>query len=56
MTKQQIRELCKAIAYGVAKEVIADMYGISADEVKKIAEENQNTIREIIEHYVQIGG
>ena len=56
MTEQQIRELCKAIAYGVTKEVIADMYGISADEVKKIAEENQNTIQEIIEHYARMGG
>jgi hypothetical protein len=55
MTEQETRELCKALAYDVSKEEIADMYGVTVADVEKLAEENAAIVEEIKNHYAKMG-
>lgn len=44
MTDQTRKEIIKSIVYGMTSAEIADIYGISVDEVGKIVQDNADNI------------
>lgn len=48
MTKETIREICRAAAYGFTIETIAQEIGISASEISELIKMNKDVYEEYI--------
>lgn len=53
---EEKREICKAFAYGLPVEEIAAVSGLSKEELRSFADENKETIAEIMAHYKGMEG
>ena len=56
MSNEEKREICKAFAYGVPIEEIAEVSGLSKNELVAFSAENKETIAEIMAHYKGMEG
>ncbi len=56
MSEQQKREICKAFAYGVDINTIAENEGMSIKEAKQFKADNADVIAEIKAHYETMEG
>lgn len=56
MSEQQKREICKAFAYGVDINTIAENEGMSIEEAKQFKADNADVIAEIKAHYETMEG
>lgn len=55
MNDETRRELCKAFAYNVPIDTIADIHGMTKDELIQFADDNKGLIAEVQEHYRKMG-
>ena len=56
MSEQQKRELCKAFAYDVDINTIAELGGMTVEEAEQFKADNAGIIAEIKLHYSEMEG
>ena len=56
MTPETRNELFKSFVFGMTIDQLAEIYGISADAIKTLLEENAKGIAELREYRKMIGG